>query len=65
MASSAGICEFSDVVSGHHIYTTAWTPLIDEMLRTCKSGADTNEHNEYTVDITKALLGTYQERYRE
>ena len=44
--ASTSVYEFD---RGHHVYTTVWTPLIDEMLQVVQE--DTNTHNEYAVAI--------------
>ena len=47
------VYEFDSVVRGHHIhvYATAWTSLIDEMLQVVRE--DTNKCDEYVVAIAK------------
>ena len=49
VGASTSVYQFDSVVRGYHIYRT--TPLIDGTLQVVWE--DANEHNEYSVAITK------------
>ena len=64
VGASTSVYELDGVVRGYHIYRTVWTPLIDGTLQVVWE--DANEHNEYSVAITKGGCIVGQEmRYQK